>query len=118
MFRRRPVPEALTTTSETTSVTTTSPDGARPVRRGAAVASLATALPPRVVPNAPIAEYLGIAESWIVQRTGVVERRIAAPGPSVVTLAANAGRRAIDNAGLIPAELDLVLVATMSHDKL
>jgi 3-oxoacyl-[acyl-carrier-protein] synthase-3 len=118
MFRRRPVPEALTTTSETTSVTTTSPDGARPVRRGAAVASLATALPPRVVPNAPIAEYLGIAESWIVQRTGVVERRIAAPGESVVTLAADAGRRAIDDAGLVPAELDLVLVATMSHDKL
>ena len=112
------MPEALTTTSAATSVTTTSPDGSRPVRRGAAVASLATALPPRVVPNAPIAEHLGIDESWIVQRTGVVERRIAAPGESVVTLAADAGRRALADAGVVPAGLDLVLVATMSHDKL
>jgi 3-oxoacyl-[acyl-carrier-protein] synthase III len=118
MFRRRQVPEALTSTSATTSVTTSSPDGAQPLRRGAAVASLATALPGRLVPNAPIAEHLGIDESWIVQRTGVVERRIAAPGESVVSLAADAGRRALDDAGVVPAELDLVVVATMSHDKL
>jgi 3-oxoacyl-[acyl-carrier-protein] synthase III len=118
MFRRRQVPEALTSISATTSVTTSSPDGAQPLRRGAAVASLATALPGRLVPNAPIAEHLGIDESWIVQRTGVVERRIAAPGESVVSLAADAGRRALDDAGVVPAELDLVVVATMSHDKL
>ena len=112
------MPEALTSISATTSVTTSSPDGAQPLRRGAAVASLATALPGRLVPNAPIAEHLGIDESWIVQRTGVVERRIAAPGESVVSLAADAGRRALDDAGVVPAELDLVVVATMSHDKL
>jgi 3-oxoacyl-[acyl-carrier-protein] synthase III len=114
MFRRRQVPEALTSTWAEAQPHT---DG-RPVSRGAEVASLATALPPDVVPNAPIAEHLGIDESWIVQRTGVVERRIAGPGESVVTLAAEAGRRALEDAGAEPAELDLLLVATMSHDKL
>jgi 3-oxoacyl-[acyl-carrier-protein] synthase-3 len=108
------VPEALTTTQAEAQPAT---DG-RPVRRGAAVASLATALPPRLVANAPIAEHLGIDESWIVQRTGVVERRVAATGESVATLAADAGRRALDEAGVEPSELDLVLIATMSHDKL
>ena len=48
-------------------------DGSR--LTGAAIASVAMAVPDRVVPNAPIAERLGITEEWIVKRTGVRERR-------------------------------------------
>jgi 3-oxoacyl-[acyl-carrier-protein] synthase-3 len=74
--------------------------------------------PAGVVPNAPIAERLGVSERWIVERTGVEERRIAGPGERLVTHAAAAGAAALAIAGLEARELDLVLVATMSHDQL
>jgi 3-oxoacyl-[acyl-carrier-protein] synthase-3 len=90
----------------------------RPTERGAAIASLAMAAPPGVVKNAPIAAHLGISEQWIVERTGVEERRIAAPGQHLYSYAADVGARAVSDAGLDPLELDLVLVATMSHEQL
>jgi 3-oxoacyl-[acyl-carrier-protein] synthase III len=90
----------------------------RPVQRGAEVASLAMAAPPGVVDNAPIAARLGVPESWIVERTGVEERRIAARGERLSAYAAEAGARAVSDAELDPVQLDLVLVATMSHEQL
>jgi 3-oxoacyl-[acyl-carrier-protein] synthase-3 len=86
--------------------------------RGAAVSSVGVAVPSRVVDNAAIAARLGVDEEWIVARTGVRERRIAGPGEELTGLAAQAGRRALETAGLAAAELDLVLVATMSHEQL
>jgi 3-oxoacyl-[acyl-carrier-protein] synthase-3 len=90
----------------------------RATRRGAAIASLAMAVPPEAVGNAPIADRLGISERWIVERTGVVERRIAADGERLATYAAEAGSAALADAGVDAGELDLVLVATMSHEQL
>jgi 3-oxoacyl-[acyl-carrier-protein] synthase-3 len=89
-----------------------------PLARGARVGAVGVAVPAAVVTNAPIAERLGVSERWIVTRTGVRERRIAAADERLPELAAAAGRRALAGAGLEPAELDLVLVATMSHDHL
>lgn len=86
--------------------------------RGAEIASLGVAVPETVVPNGPIAERLGIEESWIVQRTGINERRVAQPGERLYELAALAGERALGAAGASAADLDLVLVATVSHDEL
>ena len=68
--------------------------------------------------NAEIAERAGVSEDWIVARTGVRERRHVGEGERLDGLAADAGRRALADAGLEPGELDLVLVATMSPDEL
>jgi 3-oxoacyl-[acyl-carrier-protein] synthase III len=89
-------------------------DGSR--LTGAAIASVAMAVPDRVVPNAPIAERLGITEEWIVKRTGVRERRLAEPGETLTGLAAGAGAQALARAAADPLDVDLVLVATMSPD--
>jgi 3-oxoacyl-[acyl-carrier-protein] synthase-3 len=88
------------------------------VRLGAEIAGLGVAVPENVVVNAPLAERFGIDESWIVQRTGIDERRIAEPEQRLSELAAAAGARALAAAGLEAGELDLVLVATTSNDDL
>jgi 3-oxoacyl-[acyl-carrier-protein] synthase III len=85
---------------------------------GAAIAGLGIAVPASVVPNEPIAARLGVSTDWIVARTGVEERRIAAPGEELVSYAARAGDRALASAALDAREVDLVLVATMSHERI
>ncbi|MFN8163507.1 MAG: beta-ketoacyl-ACP synthase 3 [Solirubrobacterales bacterium] len=85
---------------------------------GAEIAGLGIAVPETVVSNAPIAERLGIDESWIVQRTGISERRVAQPGERLFEFAAAAGERALRAAGVAATELDLVIVATTSNDEL
>jgi 3-oxoacyl-[acyl-carrier-protein] synthase III len=87
-------------------------------RRGAAIASVAISAPPTVAGNGPIAERLGVSEQWIVTRTGVEERRVAASDELLASYAAEAGARALGAAGLEPGDLDLVLVATMTHEQL
>jgi 3-oxoacyl-[acyl-carrier-protein] synthase-3 len=79
---------------------------------------LGVAVPPTVVTNAEIADRLGIDEDWIVTRTGVRERRLAAPGERLCDWAAKAGAEALAAAGTEAAELDLVLVATVTNDEL
>jgi 3-oxoacyl-[acyl-carrier-protein] synthase-3 len=86
--------------------------------RPAGVAGIGVALPELSLPNAPIAERLGVDEDWIVSRTGVRERRRAGPGDSLAALAAGAGRAALERAGVEPDELDTVLVATVTADDL
>ncbi len=87
-------------------------------RLGAEIAGLGVAVPENVVANAAIAERLGIEESWIVQRTGIDERRVAQPGERLFQLAASAGERALAAAGAGVADVDLLLVATTSNDEL
>lgn len=87
-------------------------------RTGAAIAGLGVAVPETVVANATIAARLGIDESWIVQRTGIHERRVAQPGERLFELAATAGNRALSAAGIAAADLDLILVATTSNEEL
>jgi 3-oxoacyl-[acyl-carrier-protein] synthase-3 len=98
--------------------TTAAGPGASRVRVGTEIAGLGVAVPETVVANAAIAARLEIDESWIVQRTGISERRIAAPGERVSGLAAAAAERALAAAGVAAADLDLVLVATTSNDDL
>jgi 3-oxoacyl-[acyl-carrier-protein] synthase-3 len=86
--------------------------------RTARVVGLGHKLPDRVVPNGPIAERIGVDGDWIVRRTGIRERRYAAPGERTSELATTAARRALSDAGLRPADVDLVLVATMTPDEL
>src|SRR4051794_11177595 len=85
--------------------------------RGAAVGSAALAVPPTVVPNAPIAERLGVEEEWIEVRTGIKQRHALADGERLSDIAAEAGSRALADAGLDPESVDLLLVATTSQDE-
>jgi 3-oxoacyl-[acyl-carrier-protein] synthase-3 len=86
--------------------------------RTARVVGLGHKLPDRVVPNGPIAERIGVDSDWIMRRTGIRERRYAAPDERTSHLALAAARRALQDAGLKPADVDLVLVATMTPDEL
>ncbi|MDH3285441.1 MAG: ketoacyl-ACP synthase III [Acidobacteriota bacterium] len=73
-------------------------------------------VPPHVVDNHVLAKVMDTSHEWILQRTGIVERRYAAPGTATSDLAVPAGRAAIENAGLTPEEIDYVLFATMTPD--
>ena len=86
--------------------------------RAAALASVAMAVPERVVTNATVAEGAGVTEQWIVHRTGVHERRHVSDGERLQDLATAAGRKALHDAGVDASELDLVLVATLTPDEL
>jgi 3-oxoacyl-[acyl-carrier-protein] synthase-3 len=85
--------------------------------RGAQVGSAAHAVPATVVPNAPIAERLGVDERWIESRTGIRSRHVLADGERLSDLAAEAGASALARSGVAPEELDLLLVATTTQDE-
>lgn len=81
-----------------------------------ALRSLGKAVPERVVPNAEIAERLGVDPDWIESRTGIRERRYVGPGESTATLGVAAARQALERAGLTPADIDAVVVGTCSPE--
>ena len=101
-----------------TSTATTARNPRGTELRTARVLGLGHKLPDRVVPNGPIAERIGVDSEWITRRTGIRERRYAADDERTSDLATTAARRALGDAGLKPADVDLVLVATMSPDEL
>jgi 3-oxoacyl-[acyl-carrier-protein] synthase-3 len=72
--------------------------------------------PERVLSNADLERLVDTSDEWIRSRTGIRERRVAAPHETTATLAAVAGKRAIAVAGLQPDEIDLILVATLTPD--
>jgi 3-oxoacyl-[acyl-carrier-protein] synthase III len=88
------------------------------IPRTAGIAAVGAALPELRVGNAQVASRLGVSEEWIERRTGISERRRAAPGQRVSDLAASAGRIALERAGMDADELDLVLVATVAGDEI
>jgi 3-oxoacyl-[acyl-carrier-protein] synthase-3 len=73
-------------------------------------------LPARIMPNAELAELVDTSDEWIRARTGIGERRIAAPEETTCTLAVHAARAALDKAGISAEDLDMVLVATCTPD--
>jgi 3-oxoacyl-[acyl-carrier-protein] synthase-3 len=75
-------------------------------------------LPERVLANAEIERMVETSDQWIVERTGIKERRIAAPSEATSDLAAVAGRRALEAAGVRAADVDVILVATATPDML
>lgn len=75
-------------------------------------------VPPRVVTNDDLAKQYGIdtTHEWIVQRTGIEERRFADEGVGTADLALPAARMAIERAGITPQDLDMIVLATLSPD--
>ncbi len=89
---------------------------ARPVR--AAILGAGVYIPRRILTNDDLARIVDTSDEWIVARTGIRRRHIAAADQCTSDLAFLAAQQALTNAGIPPAELDLILVGTASPDML
>ncbi len=76
------------------------------------------AVPPRVVTNHELAQFVETSDEWIVTRTGIRERRVAGPQETTATLSIAAAEKALAVAGISPREVDLILVATVTPEHL
>jgi 3-oxoacyl-[acyl-carrier-protein] synthase-3 len=76
-----------------------------------------SALPARVVTNAEMAVLVDTSDEWIVERTGIRQRYVAGEGETTSTLAIEAARRAVEAAGIEPASVDLIVLATATPDQ-
>ena len=74
--------------------------------------------PETVLTNADLARIVDTSDEWITSRTGIRERRVAAPHETTATMGAIAGKRAVAVAGLQPDDIDLIVVATLTPDHL
>ncbi|KQM35121.1 MULTISPECIES: beta-ketoacyl-ACP synthase III [Rhizobium/Agrobacterium group] len=80
------------------------------------VRGFGAALPKRVVTNQEIEGIVETSDEWIVQRTGIKQRYIAGEGETSASLGEAAARAALDNGGLKPEDIDLIIVATSTPD--
>lgn len=80
------------------------------------VAGTGSYLPARCMTNAEFEGIVETSDEWIQQRSGIRTRHIAADGETTVTMAEHAARRALDAAGLQPADIDLIVLATATPD--
>src|SRR3990167_7593511 len=69
-------------------------------------------LPKRILTNADLEKMVDTTDAWIVERTGIKQRHLAAPDENAVTLAEEAGRAALDGAGVKPAEIGMIFVVS------
>jgi 3-oxoacyl-[acyl-carrier-protein] synthase-3 len=83
----------------------------------AAITGWGMAVPERVLTNADLERVVNTSDEWIQTRTGIRERRVVGPGESTSTLSTEAGRRALEQAGLAPTEIDLIILATCTPDR-
>ncbi|MGH6697341.1 beta-ketoacyl-ACP synthase III [Sphingopyxis sp.] len=82
----------------------------------AILAGTGSALPRTRVSNAELATRVDTSDEWIVERTGIRFRHIAEPDETTATLGADAARQALATAGLEPADIGLIIVATATPD--
>lgn len=73
-------------------------------------------VPQKILTNHDLEKMVDTTDQWIVERTGIRERRIAAPDEASSDMAAAAGRKALEMAGVKPEEVDLLIVGTISPD--
>jgi 3-oxoacyl-[acyl-carrier-protein] synthase-3 len=80
------------------------------------IAGTGASVPERVVTNDDFARRLDTSDQWIVQRTGIRERRIVGPDQSTLALASTAGRMALANARVPPDQIDLIVCCTITPE--
>jgi len=85
--------------------------------RYARIAGTGGYLPERVLTNHDLEQMVETSDQWIRERTGIRERRIAAPGETTSMLAEHAARRAMADAGIGPDDVDLIVLATTTPDQ-
>jgi 3-oxoacyl-[acyl-carrier-protein] synthase-3 len=81
------------------------------------IAGVGSALPKRRVTNDELAETVDTSDSWIVERTGIRSRYIAGEGETTATLARDAALSALEQAGLVPTDIGLIVLATATPDQ-
>ena len=82
------------------------------------IAGTGSYTPERVVPNAYFEEYLDTSDEWIVQRTGIRQRRFASEDQATSDLAVEAARGALEDSGIRAEDLDLIVLGTLTPDYL
>jgi 3-oxoacyl-[acyl-carrier-protein] synthase III len=82
------------------------------------IRSLATYVPPRLLTNHDLEKMVDTTDEWILQRTGIRERHIVDPGIATSDLAKEAALKAIEQAGLTPADIGVIVVGTVTPDML
>lgn len=80
------------------------------------IAGTGSALPGKILTNTELEQLVDTSDEWITTRTGIKERRIAVEGEYTSTFAAEAGRRAMEMAGVHPEEIDLIILGTVTPD--
>jgi 3-oxoacyl-[acyl-carrier-protein] synthase-3 len=85
--------------------------------RRSVIAGTGSALPPRRVTNAELAERVDTTHEWIVERTGIEARHVAADGETTATLATEAARKALAAAGIAADRIGLIVLATSTPDQ-
>ena len=85
---------------------------------GIAITGSGSATPNLAVDNHMLSQLVETSDEWIASRTGIKQRRLADPQTSLTAIATNAGRSAIAMAGITPADIDLIILATSSADDL
>lgn len=86
-------------------------------KRRSVIIGTGSYLPQTVLSNADLAARLDTSDEWIIERTGIRHRHIAAPGEFTSDLAVAAAQRALDAAGKSAADIDLIIVATATPDQ-
>lgn len=81
------------------------------------IAGTGSYLPEKILTNADIEKIVDTSDEWIVERTGIRQRHIAADGETTTDLAEHAARRAIDAAGIAPSDIDLIILATTTPER-
>jgi 3-oxoacyl-[acyl-carrier-protein] synthase-3 len=92
------------------------PSPAGPARRSASIVSTGMYVPSRVLTNADLEKMVETSDEWIMSRTGIRERRIAAEDEFTSDMGAKAAQQALELGGVDPQEIDLIIVATCTSD--
>jgi 3-oxoacyl-[acyl-carrier-protein] synthase-3 len=87
-------------------------------RRGAGIAGVGSFVPEVVITNHDLERRMDTSDAWIREKIGIVERRVVRPDQAMTDLAIPAARQAVEDAGIDPKEIDLILVAGSNHDYL
>ncbi|HTE03240.1 MAG TPA: 3-oxoacyl-ACP synthase, partial [bacterium] len=86
--------------------------------RGSTITGIGRYVPRRVMTNHELEKIVETTDEWIVSRTGIRERRIAAPEEASSDLAFHAAQEALADAGVSPEQIDLIIVGTATPDML
>jgi len=84
--------------------------------RAVSIIGTGSYVPDRILTNADLEKMVDTSDQWIVERTGIRERRIAGPEMATSHMAAEAAKKAMEQAGVEPSDIDLIIVATVTPD--